>query len=128
MTSDTPLDQLWPKRGPCAFCGGPDARHRTFDAITGRFMAGDSIAALADDYEISRLAVELAIREGVRGERRTDIRLREGAIQVTADDEGALFTVRGKDHTLEPHECLDLAQALMGAFWGQPPPSMQENA
>jgi len=27
------LDRRWPRRGPCGICGGPDARHRLWDAI-----------------------------------------------------------------------------------------------
>lgn len=40
----------WPFRGPCGFCGGPDARHRLWDAILDRHRAGDSVADLAQEF------------------------------------------------------------------------------
>ncbi len=45
------LDEWFPFRGPCGFCGGPDARHRLFDAIAERHAAGDGVEALAEDYD-----------------------------------------------------------------------------
>src|SRR5690606_42040108 len=35
------IDNHWPPRGPCAFCGHRDARHRIFDAIKERRRAGE---------------------------------------------------------------------------------------
>ncbi len=37
-------------RGPCAFCGHADARHRMVDTITERYTAGETVEALAQDY------------------------------------------------------------------------------
>ena len=47
------LDKHLPPRGPCAFCGGPDARHRIVDAIRGRVKAGDSTHSVARDYDLT---------------------------------------------------------------------------
>jgi hypothetical protein len=38
---------------PCALCGDPDAEHRVRDAIRSRYLAGESTAALAEDYDMS---------------------------------------------------------------------------
>lgn len=46
------LDVLGPYRGRCGCCGGPDARHQVADAITGRLLAGEDTATVADDYGI----------------------------------------------------------------------------
>lgn len=52
MHSTTPtIDRYFPYRGPCILCGGPDARHRLFDALWGFYQAGDSVEVLADEYE-----------------------------------------------------------------------------
>jgi hypothetical protein len=69
---DSPVDQTvppWvdatmPPHGPCAFCGGPDARHRVLDAIASRIAAGESARSVADDYGypirfVGRVAREL---------------------------------------------------------------------
>lgn len=50
MTAD--FDWVGPYRGPCGVCGGPDARHRTADAILDRVAAGGDRADVAADYEI----------------------------------------------------------------------------
>ena len=55
------LDDLWPPRGPCGFCGGPDARHRIFDVIRDRRAAGESISALADDYRVTEKHIIVAL-------------------------------------------------------------------
>lgn len=56
------LDAVLPHRGPCAFCGHPDARHRLFAAIVGRHKAGESVDELAEDYGLSRSMVEQVLR------------------------------------------------------------------
>jgi hypothetical protein len=46
------LEQVFPYRGPCGFCGDPDARHRVLDAIWERASTGESFQAIADDYYV----------------------------------------------------------------------------
>ncbi len=41
------LDERFPKHGPCGLCGGPDARHRLWDAIVGQARGGDSDRVIA---------------------------------------------------------------------------------
>ncbi len=48
MTS-SPLDVLGPFRGPCAFCGFTDARHRLADALVEQAVTSD-VETVADDY------------------------------------------------------------------------------
>jgi hypothetical protein len=57
------LDILVPPRGPCGFCGGPDARHRLFDAIREQANAGDSRQMIIDNYELSPETVDLILRD-----------------------------------------------------------------
>lgn len=62
------IDQEMPYRGACGMCGSSDARHRVLDAVTERARAGDSLASLAADYNLSvelleRLAAEWVIEE-----------------------------------------------------------------
>lgn len=47
------LELVGPYRGECGICGGPDARHRLFDALQEANRAGDSIAFLADVYDFT---------------------------------------------------------------------------
>jgi len=51
------LDLIGPYCGPCWLCGGPDARHRTWDAIRERLAAGDSAESIAEDYEMDTVTV-----------------------------------------------------------------------
>lgn len=53
-----PLNNWFPRRGSCVCCGGPDARHRLFDAIVSRYEAGESVEALAADYAVTVTAIE----------------------------------------------------------------------
>ena len=46
------LDLVGPFRGECGICGGPDARHRLFDAIQEQQRAGDPSSLVADNYGI----------------------------------------------------------------------------
>ena len=44
------VDAEMPTFGPCAFCGGPDSRHRVIDAIVERVKAGEAVESVAADY------------------------------------------------------------------------------
>ena len=57
--ADLTLDLVGPYRGECGICGGPDARHRLFDAIQEQQRAGDPSSLVAENYE---LPVELVER------------------------------------------------------------------
>jgi len=48
--SATKYDLVGPFRGPCGLCGGPDARHRMYDAINERVRAGEGEEDVAEDY------------------------------------------------------------------------------
>ena len=61
---------LIPERGPCGICGYPDARHRMWDVILARFLAGESIVALARDYQMTRAEVEEYLRLAIKDRRR----------------------------------------------------------
>ncbi len=65
-------------RGPCAFCGHPDARHRMVDTITERYTAGETVEALAQDY---RCTVQ-----DLRNVLETRLRLDREAWQWIAED------------------------------------------
>ena len=56
------LDGYFPLQGTCFECGR-DLRHKLFDKIHERFMAGESIAALAAAYRVSPRAIELVLRQ-----------------------------------------------------------------
>ena len=53
------LNKAFPYRGPCAFCGDWDARHRLFDTVYGRQCAGESVASLCRDYDLTRSKINL---------------------------------------------------------------------
>lgn len=55
------LDEWWPPRGPCAFCGHCDARHRVWDAIIGRSEAGESVSYTAWDYDKPEAAIRAVL-------------------------------------------------------------------
>jgi hypothetical protein len=57
------LDKWFPYRGPCSCCGGPDARHRTFDAIIARCDAGEVPLDVADDYGVPLCAVVAVLQD-----------------------------------------------------------------
>ena len=61
MDRDKSLDEWFPFQGGCAVCGGDDARHRLWDAIVERHNAGDSVALLAEDYDLPVEAIEAVI-------------------------------------------------------------------
>lgn len=52
------VDKYFPRNGSCMFHRTRYARHRLIDAIKVRHKAGDSIAKLAADYELSRPAIQ----------------------------------------------------------------------
>lgn len=58
----TSRDKYFPPAGPCAFCGSNDARHRTWDAIMDRHVAGESMKELARDYDLPVAAVRAVLR------------------------------------------------------------------
>ena len=65
------LDRAFRFRGPCAICGGPDARHRLWDSIDtlGRL---DGVSFAASDFGVSEGQVRLvmaAFEEARRGHR-----------------------------------------------------------
>lgn len=47
------LDRIWPERGPCGICGGPDARHRLWDAIEGQARTKDGPHGTARWMDVS---------------------------------------------------------------------------
>lgn len=52
------LDLVGPFRGECGICGGPDARHRLFDAIQEQQRAGDPSSLVAQNYDMPVEQVE----------------------------------------------------------------------
>lgn len=53
------LEARWPFIGPCLVCGGPDKRHRLFDAILENLAASDSVELVARLYDLTTEEVEL---------------------------------------------------------------------
>jgi hypothetical protein len=56
------LNRLYPKRGPCAICGGPDARHRLWDSIDGYLRVGEPLDFIMDDFSVTKEQVEAVQR------------------------------------------------------------------
>jgi hypothetical protein len=54
------VDDRFVFRGPCAFCGGPDARHRVVDAWVERVAAGEPVATVAAEFGVPSVWVEVA--------------------------------------------------------------------
>lgn len=54
------LDGYFPLQGTCFECGR-DLRHKVFDKINQRFAAGESIAALAEDYQVPPDAIRMVV-------------------------------------------------------------------
>lgn len=50
----------------CAVCGHPDNRHRLIDAIVDRHRAGESVEALADDYQMAVADLRKLVEADVR--------------------------------------------------------------
>ncbi len=62
IVSAPDLADLWrPYNGSCGLCGGPDARHRLFEAISERHAAGDSSSHLATDYATDVATIEAVL-------------------------------------------------------------------
>lgn len=57
------ISQHQPRRGPCAFCDHPDARHREWNAWVDRHKAGDSLEKIAQDFDVSIEVVEAVVRQ-----------------------------------------------------------------
>lgn len=63
MTAIRPIDRLlklpsFRYRGPCFCCNG-DARHRLCDVIRDQHRGGDSLRALAQDFDLPLWAIRL---------------------------------------------------------------------
>lgn len=58
---DPSLDEWFPYCGPCLICGGPDARHRVWDGLIGRFNGGETWKFIAQDCDLPYEAI-LALR------------------------------------------------------------------
>jgi hypothetical protein len=56
------LDEYFPYCGPCCICGGPDARHRIWDSITGMSATGDSAENIAEEFDLPVKAVQLVLQ------------------------------------------------------------------
>ncbi len=54
------LDTFFPLKGTCFQCGR-DLRHKTLDAITERFAAGEAVSSLATEFKVPPQAIELVI-------------------------------------------------------------------
>ena len=57
MQTPDVVQAVMPFVGMCALCGAPDARHRMYDAIVGRYDAGESIVDLSADYHLDEEVV-----------------------------------------------------------------------
>lgn len=75
------LDELFPFRGPCGFCGLPDARHRLWDTLREQVRAGDPPLMVADEFDLPMHAVQAVLDVPEADYRRWIRRLRRaGAI------------------------------------------------
>ena len=63
MTAD-PIDQWFPRRGPCQVCGTPgaDQRHRRIEAVADAVAAGESEEDVAAYMEVPVEAVRECVR------------------------------------------------------------------
>lgn len=59
--SNPRYELVGPERGPCGLCGFSDARHRVYDAIQNMVAAGDDVASVADDYDLTEAAVQAIV-------------------------------------------------------------------
>jgi hypothetical protein len=60
--ADPALDALFPKVGPCGFCGLFDQRHRVIDAMAGMLAAGEDPEVVAEEFGRTPEAMQ-AVRE-----------------------------------------------------------------
>jgi hypothetical protein len=61
VTKREKLDALMPHQGPCLICGGPDKRHRLWDAIEGRHRTGEAVESIVEDYNGGDVSPELIL-------------------------------------------------------------------
>ncbi len=67
------LDKWFPPRGPCAFCGHRDARHRLWDTFMSHSEAGDTAREIQRwfvVYPIKAIRAVLRVRPYRRGKRK----------------------------------------------------------
>jgi hypothetical protein len=57
--ADAALDALFPKVGPCGFCGLFDQRHRVIDAMAGMLAAGEDPEVVAEEFGRTPEAVDV---------------------------------------------------------------------
>lgn len=93
MAIDTSqLDQWFPPRGPCAFCGFHDARHRLWDVLV---LMDETAEAQAANYELPVEAVRAvraiwnpsAVDDEIGPPDEEDL-LREAAAEIWDEAEG----------------------------------------
>lgn len=84
--SKADLDKHFPRNGPCMFHPTRYARHRLIDAMRDRHRAGESIAAIRDDYgrRYSIAAVRAAVNASPDDNRMTPKEIREGRAEWEA--------------------------------------------
>jgi len=68
------LDSRWPARGPCGICGGPDARHRLWDAIETSIRV-DGLAYVQRDWPGTTAADARLLRAAYDEARRRHVAL-----------------------------------------------------
>jgi len=68
------LERLRPPYGPCGICGGPDARHRMWDAMEGQSRTSDGITGTAIDLCVTKSEIR-AVRAAYDEARRLHVRL-----------------------------------------------------
>jgi hypothetical protein len=56
------IEQAVPYRGACYICGCDDARHRVFNAIKGRVLAGEDPASEVEDYGYSFEVIKAIVK------------------------------------------------------------------
>lgn len=64
------LDARFPFTGPCGICGGPDSRHRLWDALDARGRSVDGPEGTAADYGIPASDVRLVMEAYADARRR----------------------------------------------------------
>ena len=67
------LDRIWPACGPCGICGGPDKRHRLWDALEGQARSTDGPEGTAKwmDVPLAHVLTVMAAYDAARRGRRT---------------------------------------------------------
>lgn len=54
------FDKYFPLQGTCFHCGR-DQRHHTLEGIAERFSCGESVNAIAADFQVPAQAIEMVI-------------------------------------------------------------------